>query len=107
MKMLWIFTLFMVLMLGTNLLVNWLFGIHNPWEPMLLAFRTTRSSEYIVLAGMLLLLLVTVGKKQIGYTFRFLFSRWSQFLSVPASTSASIQKSNKAKEVTTNNGASK
>ncbi|MGW9527765.1 hypothetical protein ACWHAM_08480 [Paenibacillus terrae] len=93
MKILWIFTLFMVLMLGTNLLVNWLFGVRIPWEPTLLALRTLRPSEYIVLAGMLLLLFVNVGKKQIGCALRFLFSRWSRFLRVPASTSASSHKS--------------
>ncbi|MFK4301822.1 hypothetical protein ABH892_001926 [Paenibacillus sp. RC254] len=98
MKILWIFTLFMVLMLGTNLLVNWLFGIHNPWDSISLAFGTLRPSEYIVLAGMLLLLFVTVGKKQIGYALQFLFSRWSRFLRVPSSNSASSHKSHQKKQ---------
>lgn len=97
MKILWIFTLFMMLMLGTNLLVNWLFSTHTPWEPMALAFSTMRPSEYIVLAGMLLVFFVTVAKKQIKYGFHFLFSRWSRFLKVSASSSgsnsASMQKS--------------
>ncbi|MGP0577440.1 hypothetical protein ACTP13_10555 [Paenibacillus peoriae] len=98
MKILWIFTLFMMLMLGTNLLVNWLFGVPNPWEPISLALRTMRPSEYIVLAGMLLLFFVTVGKKQIGYSFQFLFSRWSRFLRVPSSNSASSHKSQQKKQ---------
>ncbi|MGQ3477028.1 hypothetical protein [Paenibacillus sp. TY11] len=98
MKVLWIFTLFMILMLGTNLLVNWLFGVHHPWEPISLAFRTMRPSEYIVLAGMLLLLFVTAGKKQIGHAFRFIFSRWSRFLRVPSSNSASSHQSNQKEQ---------
>ncbi|QNR67256.1 hypothetical protein IAQ67_26480 [Paenibacillus peoriae] len=98
MKILWIFTLFMILMLGTILLVNWLFGTHTPWEPMALAFSTMRPSEYIVLAAMLLLLFVNEGKKQIGNAFRFLFSRWSRFLRVPSSNSASSHQSNQKKQ---------
>lgn len=98
MKILWIFTLFMMLMLGTNLLVNWLFSTHTPWEPMALAFSTMRPSEYIVLAGMLLVFFVTVAKKQIKYGFHFLFSRWSRFLRVPSSNSASSHKSQQKKQ---------
>lgn len=73
MKILWIFTLFMLLMLGNNLLINWIFGVRIPWQPMLLALRTMRPSEYIVLVGMLLLFLLSVGKKQIGHAIRFFF----------------------------------
>lgn len=98
MKILWIFTLFMILMLGTSMAVNWLFGIHYPWGPISLTFRTMRPSEYIVLAGMLLLLFVNAGKKQIGNAFQFLFSRWSRFLRVPSSNSASSHQSNQKKQ---------
>jgi hypothetical protein len=97
MKILWIFTLFMILTLGTSISIKWLFGAHHPWEPISLAFRTMRPSEYVVLAGMLIVFFVTVAKKQIEYGFRFLFSRWSRFLKVSASSSgsnsASMQKS--------------
>ncbi|MGW8958384.1 hypothetical protein [Paenibacillus sp. NPDC055715] len=98
MKILWIFTFFMILMLGTNLLVNWLFGAHTPWETILLAFRTMRPSEYIVLAGMLLSLFVNAGKKQVGNAFRFIFSQWSRFLRVPSSNSDSSHQSNQKKQ---------
>ncbi|MCC3379336.1 hypothetical protein ACFQ5D_13075 [Paenibacillus farraposensis] len=98
MKTLWIFTFFMALMLGTILLVNLLFGVHHPWESISLAFHTMRPSEYIVLAGMLLLLFVTLGKKQIGHACQFIFSRWSRFLRVPSSNSASTHKSNQKEQ---------
>lgn len=102
MKTLWIFILFMLLMLGTSVSVKWLFGVHHPWEPVSLAFRTMRPSEYIVLVGMLMVLLINVGKKPIGNAFRFLFSQWSRFLKVSASSSASPQESQQ-KEQTRNN----
>ncbi|MDQ0494162.1 MULTISPECIES: hypothetical protein [Paenibacillus] len=94
MKILWIFMLFMLLMLGTSMGVNWLSGVHHhPWEPISLAFRTMRPSEYVVLAGMLLVLFVTVGKKPIGNALRFLFSQWSRFLRISTPSSASPQES--------------
>jgi hypothetical protein len=102
MKTLWIFILFMLLMLGTSVSVKWLFGVHHPWEPVSLAFRTMRPSEYIVLVGMLMVLLINVGKKPIGNAFRFLFSQWSRFLKVSTSSSASPQEGQQ-KEQTRNN----
>ncbi len=102
MKMLWIFTLFLLLMLGTNLLVNWLFGSRTPWEATLSAFHTMRPSEYIVLAGMLLLIFISVGKKQIRHVLHFFFSQWLRFLKVPApspgSGSASSEKSSQQEQ---------
>ncbi|MDP9677459.1 hypothetical protein J2W97_003469 [Paenibacillus jamilae] len=102
MRTLWIFILFMLLMLGTSVSIKWLFGIHHPWEPVSLAFRTMRPSEYIVLVGMLMVLLINVGKKPIGNAFRFLFSQWSRFLKVSTSSSASPQESQQ-EEQTRNN----
>ncbi|RFT99362.1 hypothetical protein DX902_03465 [Paenibacillus jamilae] len=102
MKTLWIFILFMLLMLGTSVSVKWLFGVHHPWEPVSLAFHTMRPSEYIVLVGMLMVLLMNVGKKPIGNAFRFLFSQWSRFLKVSTSSSVSPQESQQ-KEQTRNN----
>lgn len=102
MRTLWIFILFMLLMLGTSVSIKWLFGIHHPWEPVSLAFRTMRPSEYIVLVGMLMVLLINVGKKPIGNAFRFLFSQWSRFLKVSTSSSSSPQESQQ-KEQTRNN----
>ncbi|KEO78750.1 hypothetical protein MKN04_09885 [Paenibacillus polymyxa] len=102
MKILWIFTLFMMLMLGTSISIKWLFGVHHPWEPISLAFRTMRPSEYIVLAGMLIVFFINVGKKQIGNAFRFLFSQWSRFLRVPTSSSASPQESHQKEQTRKN-----
>ncbi|AZH31607.1 MULTISPECIES: hypothetical protein [Paenibacillus] len=101
MKILWIFTLFMLLMLGTSISIKWIFGVHHPWEPITLAFLTMRPSEYIVLVGMLMVLLINVGKKPIGNAFRFLFSQWSRFLKV--STSSSPPQESHQKEQTRDN----
>ncbi|MCV9949968.1 hypothetical protein [Paenibacillus sp. BT-177] len=101
MKILWIFTLFMLLMLGTSISIKWIFGVHHPWEPITLAFLTMRPSEYIVLVGMLMVLLINVGKKPIGNAFRFLFSQWSRFLKV--STSSSPPQESHQKEQTREN----
>ncbi|OBA02345.1 hypothetical protein A9P44_22575 [Paenibacillus polymyxa] len=102
MKILWIFTLFMLLMLGTSISIKWLFGARHPWEPISLAFRTMRPSEYVVLAGMLIVFFIYVGKKPIGNVFRFLFSQWSRFLKVSTTSSASSQESQQ-KEQTRDN----
>ncbi|MGG4211893.1 hypothetical protein [Paenibacillus polymyxa] len=102
MKIVWIFTLFMLLMLGTSISIKWLFGVHHPWEPISLAFRTMRPSEYIVLAGMLIVFFINVGKKQIGNAFRFLFSQWSRFLKVSTSSSASPQESHQKEQTRKN-----
>lgn len=91
MKTIWVFMLFMLLMLGTSMSIKWIFGVHHPWEPISLAFRTMRPSEYIVLVGMLIVFFINVGKKPIGNAFRFLFSQWSRFLKVSTSSSASPQ----------------
>ncbi|MET3207245.1 UNVERIFIED_CONTAM: hypothetical protein ABIC26_000179 [Paenibacillus sp. PvR008] len=103
MKVLWIFTLFTLLMLGTSMAINWLFGVYHPWELISLAFRIMRPSEYIVLAGMLLLLFVTVGKKPIGNALRILFLQWLRFLKVSTSSSASSTQESHQKEQTGEN----
>ncbi|WP_025675822.1 hypothetical protein [Paenibacillus polymyxa] len=102
MKILWIFTLFMLLMLGTSISIKWIFGVHHPWEPITLAFLTMRPSEYVVLAGMLIVFFINVGKKPIGNAFRFLFLQWSRFLKVSTPSSASSQESQQ-KEQTRDN----
>lgn len=102
MKTLWIFILFMLLMLGTSVSIKWLFGIHHPWEPISLAFRTMRPSEYIVLAGMLMVLLINVSKKPLGNALRFLFSQWSRFLKVSTSSSASPQEGHQKEQTREN-----
>lgn len=102
MKTLWIFMLFMLLMFGTSMSIKWLFGVRHPWEPISLAFLTMRPSEYIILVGMLMVLLINVGKKPIGNAFRFLFSQWSRFLNVSTSSSASPQESHQKEQTREN-----
>lgn len=58
-----------------------------------IGFFTMRPSEYVVLAGMLIVFFINVGKKPRGNAFRFLFSQWSRFLKVPTSSSDSPQQS--------------
>ncbi|MFM9281395.1 hypothetical protein [Paenibacillus jiagnxiensis] len=91
MKELVLFIVFFILMIGTNGLLDWLYGVKNPWQPMLSTLAVMRPSEYVVIAGMTLAVFVMALRKQLGRMFGKLFRLWVRFVEAPDPASASVE----------------
>jgi hypothetical protein len=98
MKELVLFIVFFILMIGTNGLLDWLYGVRNPWKPMLDTLAVMRPSEFTVIAGMLLAVFIAALKKPLGRMFGRLFRLWVRFMEATELPSAFVHESSDGKQ---------
>ncbi|MFB5674843.1 hypothetical protein ACE3NQ_14040 [Paenibacillus terreus] len=91
MKELVLFIVFFILMIGTNGFLDWLYGVKDPWQPMLSTIAVMRPSEYVVIAGMTVAVFVAALRKQLGRIFSKLFRLWVRFVEVPDPATAPVE----------------
>lgn len=98
MKEMVLFIFFFVLMIITNILLDWLYGVKKPWLPMLSTLAVMRPSEYVIIAAMTLAVFVAALRKQLGRMFGRLFRLWIRFLEVPDPATASVEEGGARKQ---------
>lgn len=98
MKELILFIFFLILMIATNGLLDWLYGIDRPFRPMLVTLAVMRPTEYIVIAAMLLTVFVAALKKQLSRMFGKLLQLWIRFVMPPNTDSTLMEESDHSQQ---------
>ena len=66
MKKLGVFMLLLILTLGNNLLLDWLYGVHHPLRTMSSIILCLRPSEKFMIVFTLLCFIISLFSKQLG-----------------------------------------